>query len=229
MAELIYDFFGPIAYQTKAAIEIVHHTRKGPPGTEIEYTAADWRGGSASTYALRGVRVCNVMKKSEAEAFEIQETDRLSYFRITRGKNNMARMGDVGWRQFISVTLQNGNPEKGDENEEVGVVITYTPPADAGPVLYGQEDKDHWRDLVIADSGYGVHPNSKRWLGCEIAKRLKLDLTGKNRRGHHVQAKTILWELIESGWLKIVTRQGDDKRDHQYLDVGDGEPGLGEC
>src|SRR5262249_40687470 len=64
VAEPIYYFLGPIAYQTKAAIEIVHHTRKGPPGTEIEYTAADWRGGSASTFALRGVRVCNVMKKS---------------------------------------------------------------------------------------------------------------------------------------------------------------------
>jgi len=129
MAELIYDFFGPIAYQTTAAIEIVHHTRKGPPGTEIEYTAADWRGGSASTFALRGVRVCNVMKKSEAEAFEVEEIDRLSYFRITRGKNNMTRMGDVGWRQFVTVTLQNGNPETGDENEEVGVVIAYAPPA----------------------------------------------------------------------------------------------------
>ena len=171
MAELIYDFFGPIAYQTKAAIEIVHHTRKGPPGTEIEYTAADWRGGSASTFALRGVRVCNVMKKSEAEAFEIEEIDRLSYFRITRGKNNMTRMGDVGWRQFVTVTLQNGNPETGDENEEVGVVIAYTPPTDVNLALYSQEDKDHWRKLVTADNAYGVHPNSKQWFGCEIAKR----------------------------------------------------------
>jgi RecA-family ATPase len=80
MADLIYDFFGPIAYQTHSAIEIVHHTRKGPAGVEMEYTAADWRGGSASTFALRGVRVCNVMKKSEAESFDVEEVDRLSYF-----------------------------------------------------------------------------------------------------------------------------------------------------
>ena len=229
MAELIYDFFGPIAYQTKAAIEIVHHTRKGPPGTEIEYTAADWRGGSASTFALRGVRVCNVMKKSEAEAFEIEEIDRLSYFRITRGKNNMTRMGDVGWRQFVTVTLQNGNPETGDENEEVGVVIAYTPPADVNLALYTQEDKDHWRSLVAGDNGYGVHPNSKQWFGSQIAKRLNLDLTGKHRKKHHNVAKAILWELIESGWLKVVLRQGEDKREHQYLDVGEGavEDGIG--
>jgi hypothetical protein len=42
----------------------------------------------------------------------------------------VTRMGDVGWRQFVTVTLQNGNPETGDENEDVGVVIAYTPPAD---------------------------------------------------------------------------------------------------
>ena len=161
------------------------------------------------------------MKKSEAEAFEVEEVDRLSYFRITRGKNNMTRMGDVGWRQFVTVTLQNGNPETGDENEEVGVVIAYTPPADVNLALYGQEDKDHWRNLVAVDNAYGVHPQAKQWFGCEIAKRLNLDLTGKQRKKNHAVAKAILWELIESGWFKIVLRQGEDRREHQYLDVGD--------
>jgi hypothetical protein len=101
-------------------------------------------------------------------------------------------------------------------------VIAYTPPADVNLALYSQEDKDHWRNLVAADNAYGVHPNSKQWFGCEIAKRLNLDLAGKHRKKHHAVAKAILWELIESGWLKIVMRVGDDKREHQYLDVGEG-------
>jgi hypothetical protein len=225
MAELIYDFFGPIAYQTKAAIEIVHHTRKGPAGVEMEYTAADWRGGSAATFALRGVRVCNVMKKSEAEKFEIEEIERLSYFRITRGKNNMTRMGDMGWRRFVPVVLKNGNPEAGDDNEEVGVVTAYTPPATEDNLgLYNAADKDHWRELIAANNAYGVHPQSKQWFGCEIAKRLGLDLVGKSRTKHHKVAKSVLWELIEGGWFKIVTRIGEDRREHQYLDIGDGNP-----
>jgi len=223
MADLIYDFFGPIAYQTHSAVEIVHHTRKGPAGVEMEYTAADWRGGSASTFALRGVRVCNVMKKSEAENFDVEEVDRLSYFRITRGKNNMTRMGDVGWRRLVSVILENGNPEGGDENEEVGVVVAWSPPQGANPLgLYGQEDKDCWRDLVAKNDGYGLHPNSKQWFGFEIAKRLGLDLVGKHRDKHHKVAKAILFELVEDGTLKIVPRKGDDRRSHDYLGIGDG-------
>jgi hypothetical protein len=225
MAELIYDFFGPIAYQTKAAIEIVHHTRKGPAGVEMEYTAADWRGGSAATFALRGVRVCNVMKKSEAEKFEINELDRLSYFRITRGKNNMTRMGDMGWRQFVPVVLKNGNPDKGEDDEEVGVVRAYSPPPTEESLgFYNDADKEHWRNLVADDNAYGVHPQSRKWFGGEIAKRLGLDLVGKHRKKHHAVVKAILWELIESAWLKVVSRIGDDRREHQYLEVGDGNP-----
>ena len=223
MADLIYDFFGPIAYQTHSAIEIVHHTRKGPAGVEMEYTAADWRGGSASTFALRGVRVCNVMKKSEAENFDVEEMERLSHFRITRGKNNMARMGDVGWRRFVSITLENGNPTNGDDNEEVGVVIAWTPPVGANPLgLYGQEDKDYWRGLIAKNDDYGVHPNSKQWFGVEIARRLGLDLAGKHRDKHHKVAKAILSELIEDGTLKVIPRKGEDRRSHDYLGVGDG-------
>jgi hypothetical protein len=164
------------------------------------------------------------MKKSEAVTFEIEEIERLSYFRITRGKNNMARMGDVGWRRFVAVTLNNRNAETGDENEEVGVVTAWTPPDDTAVGLYSQEDKDHWRNLVAADIGYGVHPNAKQWFGLEIAKRLNLDLVGKNRKKHHGITKAILWELIEGGWFKIVSRTGEDRRDHQYLEVGDGTP-----
>jgi hypothetical protein len=87
--------------------------------------------------------------------------------------------------------------------------------------LYNQDDKDHWRKLVAVDNAYGVHPQAKQWFGCEIAKRLNLDLTGKQRKKNHAVAKAILWELIESGWFKIVLRQGEDRREHQYLDVGD--------
>ena len=84
--------------------------------------------------------------------------------------------------------------------------------------------KGDWRNLVAADNAYGVHPNSKQWFGSEVAKRLGLELTGKNRKKHHQVAKAVLWELIESGWLKVAMRMGDDKREHQYRDVGTGEP-----
>jgi hypothetical protein len=43
-------------------------------------------------------------------------------------------MGDVGWRRFVSVILENGNREGGDENEEVGVVVAWSPPQGANPL-----------------------------------------------------------------------------------------------
>src|SRR5262249_53109953 len=107
------------------------------------------------------------------------------------------------------------------DNEEVGVVKAYKPPATEENLgLYNEADRGHWRSLVAADNGYGVHPQSKQWFGCEIAKRLNLDLIGKNRKNHHKIAKTVLGELIENGWFKIVPRAGDDRREHQYLDLG---------
>jgi hypothetical protein len=136
----------------------------------------------------------------------------------------MTRMGDMGWRQFVPVVLNNGNAEKGEDNEEVGVVQAYTPPpADESLGLYNDADKEHWRGLVAKDNGYGVHPNSKQWFGSEIAKRLGLDLVGKNRKKHHQVAKSIMWELIENGVFKVTSRKDGYGRDHDFIDLGEVE------
>ncbi len=224
LSGLVYDFFAKIAGATNAAMDIVHHVRKGPPGAEIEYTALDSRGGGAFVFGVRSCRVLNAMKKSEAATFDIEEVDRRQYFRVTRDKVNNTRAGHAGWYKFQTVVLDNARPEEGKPADDVGVVTPWTPPSITNPLgMYGQADKNHWRDLVASDDSYGVHPNSKNWFGCEIAKRLDLDLTGKRRDRHRKIAGAILWELVDEGWLKVVIRKGDDRRDHEFLAVGDGE------
>jgi hypothetical protein len=53
------------------------------------------------------------MKKSEAENFDVEEVDRLSYFRITRGKNNMTRMGMLGGAALFLSFLRTETPKAG--------------------------------------------------------------------------------------------------------------------
>jgi hypothetical protein len=233
LGPLVYDFFGPIANTTKCAIEIVHHTRKPPPGTEVEYTTFDARGGGAFIFATRSGRIVNTMKKSEAELFDIEERERFSYFRTNRDKTNMARKGLLGWYRFEVVPLDNARPEEGRDKEEVGVVVAWKPPDALAPLsMYSQADKDYWRDLVgraADDDAYGVHPNSKNWFGREIAARLKLDLIGKSRDKNFKATKAILKDLIEDGVLKVISRVGKDNREHDYLGAGDGHSDVDVC
>jgi hypothetical protein len=221
LGELMYDFFGPIANQTRAAIEIVHHTRKGPPGIEIDYGAIDARGGGAFIFAVRSGRVVNPMKKAEAETYGIDEADRFSYFRVGRDKPNMVKRGLLGWFKIESQVLKNARPDEGKDNEDVGVVDSWTPPEAQDPLaMYGPSEKEHWRELAANNPNYGYHANSRQWFGDEIAKSLKLDMVGKRAKKNKKIVTAILDDLIEEGVLQVVNRRGEDRHDHQYVSPG---------
>ena len=81
--------FARIANVTECAVEIVHHTRKPAPGQE-ELGVLDSRGAGAIINAVRSARVLNTMSKAEADKVGVDEVDRRLYFRIDRGKANMA-------------------------------------------------------------------------------------------------------------------------------------------
>jgi hypothetical protein len=121
----VIDIFKKIASQTECAIELVHHTRKAPPGSNGEHDASDMRGSSAIHDAARAVRVLNIMSEREAEEFAIPPHERSLYVRVDRGKGNFAPPSKATWVHLASVDLPNG--------DEVGVVEPWQHPGAGGP------------------------------------------------------------------------------------------------
>jgi hypothetical protein len=120
MAQVLH-IFGEIADEYNCAIEISHHTRK-PSNTNGHggYDAMDTRGAGSIHDTVRALRVFNRMSESEAMAVDIPDYQRVSYFRIDRGKGNYSPPAKAVWRHFINVELPNG--------DEVGVVTPWNYP-----------------------------------------------------------------------------------------------------
>jgi hypothetical protein len=121
----VIDIFKKIASQTECAIELVHHTRKAPPGSNGDHDVSDMRGSSAIHDAARAVRVLNIMSEKEAEEFAIPTHERSLYVRVDRGKGNFAPPKKATWIHLCNVDLPNG--------DEVGVVEPWQHPGGGGP------------------------------------------------------------------------------------------------
>jgi hypothetical protein len=84
-------------------IDLSHHTRKLPAGVAVDHSVDDGRGASAIRDAVRVMRVLNVMSKDEGRDLfgEANEFDRLSYFRVDRGKANVVPPSKTAvWRKL---------------------------------------------------------------------------------------------------------------------------------
>jgi hypothetical protein len=116
--DAVVRIFSRMSDVCNCAIDLSQHTRKLPPGTE-GHTADDARGASAVHDAVRAQRVLNIMSTKEAEASQIDDMERRSYFRVDRSKGNTSPPARVAtWRQFQNVQLPNG--------DEVGVITPCT-------------------------------------------------------------------------------------------------------
>ena len=124
MNEIIHLVSG-IASSTDCAAELCHHTRKLVAGSD-EYSMDDGRGASAIRDAVRASRILNPLSLAEARDAGIEEQDRLSYFRIDKGKANyLPPAKRAVWRKFESVDLLNG--------DNVGVVTAWEFPGQGVP------------------------------------------------------------------------------------------------
>src|SRR5262249_34281525 len=107
--DTVIRIFTQIAGQCDCSIDLSHHTRKPGIGAS-ELTADDARGASAIRDAVRSMRVLNVMSAAEASQLGLDEFDRASYFRVDRGKANMAPPAKkASWFKFEGVDLANGD------------------------------------------------------------------------------------------------------------------------
>jgi hypothetical protein len=199
---------GTIAAETDSAIDLVHHARK-PTGSQAELTVDDGRGARSLIDAVRSARILNRMSAKEAEDVGILPKDRPRYFRADRGKANMTPPEAATWSQIVSVILPN--------TDNVGVVTPWTYPNPLDGVA--ATDVDWIRNLVRSNPDLGCRPNSKAWIGIELAKHLALDPANK---AHHAKLRKILKTWFDNGVLAVDEHEDPETRKKKkFVTLGD--------
>lgn len=131
--DLMMDQFARIAHEANAAVMLIHHTRKGFVGGEMD----SMRGASSMGSAARVALTLQVMAPEEAKAMNIPEAERKFYIRVDNAKQNLAPPSQSAeWLRLVSENIRNANEDYPD-GDDVGVITKWTPPdpwSDVGPV-----------------------------------------------------------------------------------------------
>jgi hypothetical protein len=181
-----------VADETKSAIGLVHHIRKGN-GEDASIDSV--RGAGSLIGAARAARVINRMSPDDAAKLGIDETEARSIFRVDDGKANLAPpAASAVYRKMEGVKIDNG--------EWIGVCIPYTLP-DAFDGISGKDAKAAQR--IVADAHTDGEPlresqQSKKWVGVPIADMLGIDITEKKGKA---KVASIIKTWIKSNVLAV--------------------------
>jgi hypothetical protein len=190
-----------IAQRTDCCIEISHHVRKPFTG-QGAITVDDARGGSALINAVRSGRVINRMTSSEAEQAKVSGENRHFYVRLDRGKRNMMPPDKATWFHLVSVPLPNGDNVQALEDWKF-------------PSLFegiSVEDTEWVRELV-RQQPYRADSKAAKWLGIEVAKRLKLNVNEKN---DCKRINTLIGVWLNNSVFKKVELLDDTRRKRMF-------------
>ena len=163
-----------VADETKSAIGLVHHIRKGN-GEDASIDSV--RGAGSLIGAARAARVINRMSADDAAKLGIDETEARSIFRVDDGKANLAPPAAAAvYRKMEGVKIDNG--------EWIGVCIPYTLP-NAFDGISAKDAKA--AQMIVADAHTDGEPlressQSPKWVGLPIADMLGIDITEKKGR-----------------------------------------------
>jgi hypothetical protein len=209
--------FVRIASETNAAVEIVHHVKKGAGVGKNEVTADSGRGAGALKDKARSVRVINGMTIKEAPKANVAVDDRLDYFRIGNGKSNLTkRSGRSEWRRMVSVNLNNGQHDW-EPGDSVGVVTEWKWPSPASAIEAVKPDDFDKIAGVIAEGNCRANVQAKEWVGKVVAASLGLDLSNKDDKDN---VKLMIAGWIQSKRIRIVKRKCPVKReDKDFIDL----------
>ena len=175
-----------VADETKSAIGLVHHIRKGN-GEDASIDSV--RGAGSLIGAARAARVVNRMQPDDAARVGIDEAEARSIFRVDDGKANLAPPADAAvYRKMIGVKIANG--------EWIGVCVDYKLP-DAFDGISGKDAKK--MQQIVAEAHTSGEPfressQSKKWVGVAVADMLGIDVTEK-------QGKARVSSIIKT-WIK---------------------------
>ena len=211
--DLVATAWNRVAEEGNAAIELVHHVRKGM-GPAGEYTVEDGRGAVALLAKARSARVLNPMTKDESERAGV-ETHR-GYFRADNGKANLAPPPDRSeWFHLTPVSIGNGPPGIMDLSDHVAVVETWEWP----DAFTGIETRDliAAQTEVMAGGPWRQSPQSPQWVGVPIARALRLDLDSKADRQ---RVGRLLKTWTTNGMFVTVEGQDEARKARTFVEVG---------
>ena len=179
-----------VADETKCAIGLVHHIRKGN-GEDASIDSV--RGAGSLIGAARAARVVNRMSPDDASRYGIDEAEARSIFRVDDGKANLAPPADAAvYRKMHGVKIGNG--------EWIGVCVPFKLP----DAFDGVSAKDAKRaQQIVADAHSNGEPfkessQSPQWVGVAIADMLGIDITDKKGRS---KVATIIRTWIKTNVL----------------------------
>jgi len=156
--DLMMDQFARIAHEADVAVLLIHHTRKGFVGGEMD----SMRGASSMGSAARVVLSLQPMSPEEAADMNIPEAERRLYVRADNAKANLTPPASgAEWYKLESVYIGNANEEYPD-GDHVGVITKWAPPdpwADIGPFMI--EIMDRIRRGFVREDG-STEPFSMR-------------------------------------------------------------------
>ena len=188
--DAVIRIFAKIADDQNCAIDLSHHTRKLPPGSNgVDVDIDDMRGAKAVSDAMRMVRILNVMSSKDAEGAAVIDLERSNYFRIDRGKANYSPPAKTAiWRQFVNVDLPNG--------DGVGVVTPWLFPGQDGAPSPERTEAERRAEHVFLEilrrltlAGRHVHERGPHNAPAEFAKEreAKVAKVGKAPLGEAVR------------------------------------------
>lgn len=202
-----------LASTTKAAVGLIHHTRKPSPG--IVQTIDDGRGGSA----LRGVARFNrlLVPMSETEGAQAGVEDFRHYFRIGEAESNLAPPSSDRnrWFEKVGVTISNG--------ANIASIQPWTwPDAFSGVTV---NDSCRVRAAISnCDEPPRANSQAKDWAGILIAEVLNLDV---EVTADKAKVKALLKVWIKTDVLQIEKRPyGDKGKEAEFVIEGDNNPAL---
>jgi RecA-family ATPase len=206
--DVVVKRLAKVAANTNSSIEIVHHTRKPPPGHTGDMTTDDARGASALISACRSARVLNRMSTKTATDLGIEDRDRRLIFRIDEDKQNLRPPANAKWGKLASVIIGNG--------ESIQAIDRWTYP-DAFADVTTQTMRDVRHEVGIRDD-WRADSRAKKWIGNLLAQKMRITLTDQTR----AQIKTILAKWFENGVLAKVERtDASTRHTREFVVPGD--------
>lgn len=163
-----------VADETRCAIGLVHHIRKGN-GEDASIDSV--RGAGSLIGAARAARVVNRLSTDDAIRCGIDEAEAKSIFRVDDGKANLAPPADAAlYRKMIGVKIDNG--------EWIGVCVPFQLP----DAFEGVSIKDARKiQQIVADAHSNGEPfkessQSPKWVGVAVADLLGIDINDKRAK-----------------------------------------------
>lgn len=179
-----------VADETKCAIGLVHHIRKGN-GEDASIDSV--RGAGSLIGAARAARVVNRLSTEDAAKYGIDEAEARSIFRVDDGKANLAPPAEAAvYRKMHGVKIGNG--------EWIGVCVPFKLP-DAFDGISAKDAKKAQQIVAAAHSNgdpLKESSQSPQWVGVPIADLLGIDITEKKGRA---KVSTIIRTWIKTNVL----------------------------